>query len=79
MKSQRRDTADLATPEQTRHRSPVRSRRRVGVLLGLSYVGFVNLGLPDGLLGVAIVLIAVHEWLARLASVASREVAVTAS
>ena len=31
----------------------MRSRRRVGLLLGLSYVGFVSLGLPDGLLGVA--------------------------
>ncbi len=28
-------------------------KRRVGLLLGLSYVGFVSLGLPDGLLGVA--------------------------
>ncbi len=31
----------------------IRSRRRVGLLLGLSYIGFVSLGLPDGLLGVA--------------------------
>lgn len=29
------------------------SRRRVVLLLGLAYVGFVSLGLPDGLLGVA--------------------------
>jgi fucose permease len=29
------------------------AKRRVGVLLGLSYVGFISLGLPDGLLGVA--------------------------
>jgi MFS family permease len=29
------------------------TRRRVGLLLALSYVGFVSLGLPDGLLGVA--------------------------
>ena len=31
----------------------MRNQRRVGVLLALSYVGFVSLGLPDGLLGVA--------------------------
>ena len=29
------------------------THRRVGLLLALSYVGFVSLGLPDGLLGVA--------------------------
>lgn len=29
------------------------TRRRFGLLLALSYVGFVSLGLPDGLLGVA--------------------------
>ena len=29
------------------------SQRRVGLLLGLSYLGFISLGLPDGLLGVA--------------------------
>jgi fucose permease len=33
--------------------TPTQSKRRVGVLLGLSYVGFISLGLPDGLLGVA--------------------------
>jgi fucose permease len=31
----------------------VTTHRRVGLLLALSYVGFVSLGLPDGLLGVA--------------------------
>jgi sugar phosphate permease len=31
----------------------VTTQRRVGLLLALSYVGFVSLGLPDGLLGVA--------------------------
>jgi fucose permease len=45
---------DRVTSPAGRHRSPVsNSARRPGVLLALSFVGFVSLGLPDGLLGVA--------------------------
>ena len=43
------ELAGPAPPRRTRHPPRVKTRRRVGVLLALSYIGFVSLGLPDGL------------------------------